>query len=419
MLPRCSTWSLERYFGRRPTVRPSLLICVLRSFTNPIAASKHHARLLSVDSNLGAPPQRQWPWYLLTFAGGFGSTIAYNSLNELIPDIPLNPRIFSPYTLVSMEQISSTGSIFTLRPTYLSTLKDGAEIYKHAFERGIWSVEIKQPQLQISRAYTPLPPSNIVAKSAENVGADLRFFIRRDPKGEVSGYLHNLPEGAVIDLRGPHLEYNVPDNVGEVLFLAGGTGIAPALQAVQTLLLRRSNPNSELPKIRILWANRRRDDCKGGTNHQVQAESGVSGAWGPRIALAQPQALQMQNEGPENIDGAPQARLVGELMALEKEHPGKLSVEYFVDEESVYISEAILKQRISATASGLGSLSAVTHDGPLEPGTGRKLLLISGPDGFVEYFAGPKVWEKGKEGQGNLGGVLKKLDLRGWDVWKL
>lgn len=310
------------------------------------------------------------------------------------------------------------GSIFTLRPSRSSALKCGAETYKHAWESGIWSVEVKQPQLQIARAYTPLPPSNLAAKSAEDDGIDLRFFIRRDPKGEVSGYLHKLPDGATIDLRGPHVEYKIPRDVGELMFLAGGTGIAPALQAAHTLLSLRLSPGMESPKIRVLWANRRREDCKRGTSHQVAAASGASKTLRFWSRPAQPKALQVQNESLKYADGMPQAPLVKELMALQKQYPSRFTVDYFVDEENTYISEAKIKQCINSKASW-GNLSAKAPGVSSEPGTGRKLILISGPDGFVEYLAGPKVWKNGKEGQGSLGGVLRRLDLTGWDVWKL
>ncbi|KAI4126338.1 MAG: hypothetical protein LQ347_005015 [Umbilicaria vellea] len=422
MVPRNSTWVLERClgFGSISISRPSQLIHASRLPTKQyryIFASKGLSKQLSTVSTSAVSHQRRWPWYLVTFASGFGSAVIYKLLTEPVSDSPLNPQTFAPYTLVSREQVSSTGSIFTLRPSRSSALTDRAETYQYAWKNGIWSVEVRQPQLQIARAYTPLPPSQLVAKSAEDDGTGLRFFIRRDPKGEVSGYLHKLPEGATIDLRGPHLEYKIPNDVGEVLFLAGGTGIAPALQAAHTLLSHRPSSATGSPKIRIFWANRRREDCMGGLSHQAAAASGVSNNPGLWSGLAQPQVLQLQRENLD-ADGRPQAPLVKELIALQKQHPSRFSVDYFVDEESTYINEARLKQCVGSETRW-GSQSAKTHAVPAESGTGRKLILISGPDGFVEYLAGPKVWENGKEGQGSLGGVLGRLDPRGWEVWKL
>ena len=51
----------------------------------------------------------------------------------------------------------------------------------------------------------------------------------------MSTYLHRLPIGATIELRGPHVEYQIPSEVKNVIFVAGGTGIAPALQVAHAM----------------------------------------------------------------------------------------------------------------------------------------------------------------------------------------
>ena len=277
----------------------------------------------------------------------------------------LRPDAFTPFTLVSREPISSTSSVFTLRP---KAAGQNARVYDEAWAKGVWSVQVKQPQLQIARSYTPLPCID-TAEATEP--SDLKFLIRKDPKGEVSGYLHRLPIGAQIELRGPHLEYVIPDDVSEVLFLAGGTGIAPALQLVHTLLKSRSSPTAKLPTIRIMWANRRQED-----------------------------ALDLPNK-PQTSS----AQAI-EIPLLKAKHQAELSFRYFVDEDQTFIKEATL----------LSLLSNSRRKGEV---AGKKLILISGPDGFVNYSAGPKVWKGGLELQGPLGGVLKKLNLDGWEVWKL
>ena len=277
----------------------------------------------------------------------------------------LRPDAFTQFTLVSREPISSTSSVFTLRPTAPG---QNAKVYEEAWAKGVWSVQVKQPQLQIARSYTPIP---YVDTAEANEPSDLKFLIRKDPKGEVSGYLHRIPIGAQIELRGPHLEYAIPDDVGEVLFLAGGTGIAPALQVVHTLLESRSSSAAKLPTIRIMWANRRQED-----------------------ALALP-----------NNPQTPSAQAL-EIPSLRTKHQAELSFQYFIDEQQTFITEATL-------------MSLLSNSGQQGEVADRKLILVSGPDGFVNYYAGPKVWKGGSELQGPLGGVLKKLKLDGWEVWKL
>ena len=46
-------------------------------------------------------------------------------------------------------------------------------------------------------------------------------------------------------------------------------------------------------------------------------------------------------------------------------------------------------------------------------------MFVSGPEGFVNAWAGPKEWRDGRELQGPLGGVLAKLDLKDWEIVKL
>jgi hypothetical protein len=40
---------------------------------------------------------------------------------------------------------------------------------------------------------------------------------------------------------------------------------------------------------------------------------------------------------------------------------------------------------------------------------GKNLLMISGPDGFIEHYVGAKVWAGGKELQGPVKGVVGEL----------
>jgi len=94
--------------------------------------------------------------------------------------------------------------------------------------------------------------------------------------------------------------------------------------------------------------------------------------------------------------------------------PEHISVDYFVDEEGTYITEAILKQLLLSD-----NLNRTSTEGGEGLKVGRKLILISGPDGFISSFAGPKIWENGEEIQGKLGGMLEKLSTVGWEVWKL
>ncbi|MCJ1418240.1 mitochondrial peripheral inner membrane protein [Xylographa parallela] len=311
-----------------------------------------------------------------------------------------DPTTFISFTLESKERISSTSSIFTLSPTS-EVFK--SRIYDEAWQEGVWSVQIKQPQLQIARAYTPLPPLPPLGNDNDSrKTGKLSFLIRQDPKGEVSGYLHRLPQGATIDLRGPQVEYRVPDDVTEVLFLAGGTGIAPALQIAHTLYSARSGRDVP-PKMHILWANRRREDCERGVNDTTSRSSSRLNIWSNIFAPEVESPVKSTPVGQSNP-----SPMVLRLESLKKSQSNLVSVEYFVDEEQTRISEAVLKDVLQ---SSITTSERSPH--------GRKLILLSGPDGFIEHFAGAKAWQNGKEVQGPLKGLLSLIDHSGWEVWKL
>jgi ferredoxin-NADP reductase len=278
-------------------------------------------------------------------------------------DKAFNPPRFTPFTVVKRDIVSPTSVILTVR-----RFANGTEDpYREMWERGIWSVEVKQPELQIARSYTPLPPIQPVEYS------ELRFLIRKEHKGEVSGYVHNLGLGSKIELRGPHPGFDIPENVAEVVFLAGGTGIAPALQAAYTTLEKRNRQ----ARVRIVWSNRRREDCEGG---------------------GQTSSMGWKAEEETGL-------IVQELEYLQKKHPGQLTVEYLVDEEKTFLTPKKISQILKAR--GKGSVE------------GTKLLFVSGPEGFVNHFTGPKRWDGGKEVQGEVTGVIGKMGLRDWTVWKL
>lgn len=361
-------------------------------FNSPFAAHGRCSipRTPSRHASSKSAPSKQRRWVRLAAvtvaAAGIG---AYARSQQASGSSTLNPLSFTKYHIVSREPVSSTGSIFTLKP---GNPDGNDEIYEEAFRTGVWSVMFKQPQLQIGRDYTPLPPT----LSTQDEGS-LRFFIRRDPFGEVSRYLHGLDLGSTVEIRGPQLEYKIPNGTRDVLFIAGGTGIAPALQASHTLLRRTDNTSK--PRIHILWANRRREDCLGGRNDTVDAspKSWLSGIFGLRQSASAPVDT--------TEDRAP-SLMVRELEALKSQYPGQLTVDYFVDEENTFIGKKAISDFTNTVSPPDGSRKS-------------KLILVSGPEGFISYMAGPKVWAQGAELQGPLQGIIRELGLRGWAVWKL
>lgn len=318
----------------------------------------------------------------------------YNTAKYKSSRSPLHSETFAPFTLVSREAASPTSAIFTLEPTLPG---ETSKIYSDAWKKGVWSVQVKQPQLQIARSYTPLPPIQAADKSV-----NLRFLIRWEPQGEVSSYLHKLLLGAIVELRGPHSDYIVPDDTEEVLFIAGGTGIAPALQIAYTLFENRQSTAST-PRLHILWANRRRGDALGGISDTSPRSRNYPRHW-YNFFYSTGRPIKRQELA--------QSALVQELEALKERNKGNLTIDYFCDEEDSYVTQDVLKQYLAKP-----KISAAQET--QNASTGKRLVLISGPEGFVNYHAGPKTWVGGQQLQGSLGGTLKELDPSDWKIWKL
>lgn len=364
-------------------------------------AHRHASSSSSSSSSLPATSsKRRWVGLVLVGAAAAGAGAYARSKT---PDNgTLNQETFTKYSLVSREPVSATSSLFTLRPRHPSGRN--YDVYEDAWRVGVWSVMFKQPQLQIGRDYTPLPTTAATSLSVdEEIDGYLRFFIRKDPFGEVSRYLHSLKIGSDIEMRGPKIECAIPEETRDILFIAGGTGIAPALQAGYSLLNRTTRETR--PRIHILWASRRREDCIGGESDTPKAppprQSWVSSWFGssePIVSNSQAIPVIDQDQ--------PTSLIVKELEALKSQYPGQVTVDYYLDEENRFIGKKDISGFIESTR-------------PSEASRKSKMILVSGPEGFISYMAGPKLWAQGKELQGPLQGILNDLDLKDWTVWKL
>ncbi|KAK6066863.1 oxidoreductase FAD-binding domain-containing protein [Seiridium cupressi] len=368
------------------------------------------------------------PW-IYSLASVVLAGAAWYTLGSESSDDTLNTTKFTPFNIISKEQVSPTAFILTIRCPDNVKSKNSAKI-KAAWDHGLWSVEMKQPQLQIARHYTPLPPLDDAGVDTGN----LRFLIRKMDTGEMSNYLFRLQVGDQVWLRGPHYGFDVLKRMGDakdVVFLAGGTGIAPALQLAHKLFNGNGDATgSRNASIRILWANRRSVDSLGRGELSVKSKTTAGNT--------------------TTLDS-----LTTQILDFSRTYGDSFKIDYFVDDEKFIAlkdvnaamgntlfsrkqpSFAATDKRcrwhshegLAATldeddkAAADASCVCRPHNMPPEP-IGRNLLGISGPDGFIEAYSGPKRWFGGREIQGPVLGLLgsmKRMDpkMDDWLVLKL
>ncbi|KAK2775583.1 cytochrome c mitochondrial import factor [Colletotrichum kahawae] len=353
-----------------------------------------------------------------------------------------NARKFVPFTVASKDPVSPTSFILTLKPPHAGGAAPLSSLWD-VFD--LWCVEVKQPQIQVAREYTPLP------------GADdeLRLYVRALRGGEVSTYLSRLLPGGSVEIRGPHGEFDLRSRLGEaggrVVFLAGGTGVAGALQAAHAVLPRGVD-------VTIFWAVRGREEVQGAAPAK-QKGSGAASSWGwnPFSGGKQAGGIQAEALSAQVGDASAVSR---ELLALKERYGDKLDVRVVVDQEGTRVGEQDLSAALAREGSkkreaprpvsteGCKFHSQTAHLGMVDgaPNAGKRFLskdedcacvpkegaavgknvfVISGPEGFVQAYAGPKIWRDGGQLQGPVGGLLGKMQksnpdlLKDWIVLKL
>lgn len=260
----------------------------------------------------------------------------------------------------------------------------------------------------------------------------------------MSTYLSRLRAGEPIEIRGPHLGFDLGARLGQeqgpqpqrrkVLFLAGGTGVAPALQVADYVLGRQDGV-----VVEILWASRSSVDCAGAQRIPVEKRGWFSsgkGAVDERHLKEEPSAV---------------VRQIRELQGAYAKKNKQLEVKCAVDEEGSMIKARDILEAVGSSPKleGMASPSCHFHsqqqleysteesDVSLggshddeknilaprctctgERGKGKNLLIVSGPDGFVNAYVGRKVWANGGERQGSVGGVVRGLMKDKPDTWK-
>lgn len=176
-------------------------------------------------------------------------------------DIILDRYKFSKYYISYKEDIDDKHFLLEIKPKKRVL---NCNIWEQIGPKKLWSIEVKQPEIMITRNYTPLPLFyNSGEDKLELISQDekhqyegnLLFYIKKYDTGEVSRWLYGMPIGHQLEIRGPIIDCDLEEfskmkneenketlEGYAIQFITAGTGVAPALQ----LLLRSLNKNRNL-----------------------------------------------------------------------------------------------------------------------------------------------------------------------------
>jgi cytochrome-b5 reductase len=168
---------------------------------NPVFQLKRRNLLIRNVSQSSNKPDGSPPMRLVSLALGIGA-VAGISLYLFYPDASrsaptstksaLSPSHFIPATVTSNKPCGPDTKLLelTIAPHLLPS-PDSEDTYFSP----IWSIFIKDDDIQVERPYTPLEGVNEYGR--------MLFWIKKYPKGEVGRWLHSKNVGEQVELRGP------------------------------------------------------------------------------------------------------------------------------------------------------------------------------------------------------------------------
>lgn len=193
---------------------------------------------------------------------------------------------------------------------------------------------------RVIRPYTPI----------NKIDSDdtIELLIKHMPNGKMSGHFFNLKEGDTMQFRGPVSTYKYEQNkFDSVTLLGAGSGITPLYQLASNVITSPDNNT----KIKLLYGNKTINDIP----------------------------------------------LKKELDDLQKMHPDKFQVEYFVSDAP---------EKLDTKALHVGNINKNFLKDNIPSATENTQVFVCGPTGFMKAMCGDK---KNLLIQGTLTGYLKEL----------
>lgn len=274
----------------------------------------------------------------------------------------LKPNHYEKFKIEFLKPLTNTTNLYSIRIN-TNQIKPPT----HAFY--LQSIYIKHPELQIERSYTNLS----TIRSNQSL-THIEFLIKSYADGEVSNYLKRFKsnkQNQAIEIRGPELNWcHSNDNLNEIVFIAGGTGITPAIQLLRRFYTEHINENStnSIPKMKIIYLSKSKESIY--LNEELLNYSNL-------------------------------------YSNLVKVH--KVVTQPFNGTESDISVDKIGKLEINDLKKWIGTGSNTINN--------QRIILVCGPDPMIKAIAGPKGHDM--ISQGELGGMLKELGYHPEEVYKL
>ncbi|KAF5369943.1 hypothetical protein D9758_001297 [Tetrapyrgos nigripes] len=291
----------------------------------------------------------------------------------------LSPSHFTPCKVTSTEPCGPNSQLITVAipPNALPHSHSATETETETSPpfSPIWSVFIKDDDIQVERPYTPL--------EGVNERGEMLFWIKKYPHGEVARWLHSKVVGEEIGLRGPLQTWRWEDKEwDQVIMISGGTGITPFYQLFHSVISRL--PSAHKTRFTLLHSSR------------APSELPPPSILKPMISYAEtnPDRLKMQLCVDSYGEGDHSRHHLGQKMELGR------------------ISKLHIKKSLGDVQSWWNWFSG--HSDPTNQQ--KTLFLVCGPESMIAAIAGPY----GRNfSQGAVGGVLAELGYTSGQVYKL
>ncbi|KAH8105938.1 ferredoxin reductase-like C-terminal NADP-linked domain-containing protein [Cristinia sonorae] len=356
-----------------------------RAVLRPVTPRKYHGLRRTSTSSvpLSSSTKRSSVIFAAT-VGGSALVAAYLFWPDSSRSAPtyenakLSPTHFTPVNVTASIPCSNPET----RLVTLAVPRQSLPDIQEASFSPIWSVFIKDDDIQVERPYTPL-------EGIDDQG-NLKFWIKRYPKGEVGRWIHSKTIGEQIEIRGPLKTWVWQEEKwDEVVMVSGGTGITPFYQLLHhELFSQRSNPSSTTFTL-----------------------------------------LHSSN----NPGELPPPELLEPMTSYAQKDPSRFRFSLYVDSldgdntsavDRRVLQEGRIGRRALELALGLDvdrpwwqrlfQSSPLTRRGNTKDR--RILFLVCGPDPMVAAIAGPF----GRNmSQGPVGGILGEMGYKSDQVWKL